>query len=84
MDPTLDQNQYLIKHTTSLVKSEIPKRLLFTLWFPAWDSRNYRSLLSNKDLFDLRKLSKKRKIEEVADASTQHISKFDPDMDLYQ
>ena len=84
LDPTLDQNQYLIKHTTSLVKSEIPKRLLFALWFPAWDSRNYRSLLSNKDLLDLRKLSKKRKIEEVADASTQHISKFDPDMDLYQ
>ncbi len=50
LDPALDQDRYLSQHVRSLVKREIPKRLLYTIWFPAWNSRNYRSLLSNGDV----------------------------------
>jgi hypothetical protein len=51
----------MMQRITSLVKKEIPKRLLFTIFFPAWKSRSYRSLLSNQDLMDVRKMSKKSK-----------------------
>ena len=58
LDPTLDQDRYLSQHVRSLVKREIPKRLLYTIWFPAWNSRNYRSLLSNGDVLAARKSPK--------------------------
>ena len=58
LDPTLDQDKYLSQHVRSLVKKEIPKRLLYTIWFPAWNSRNYRSLLSNGDVLAARKSPK--------------------------
>jgi ubiquinone biosynthesis protein len=58
LDPALDQDKYLLQRVTSLVKREIPKRLLFTIWFPAWDSHSYRSLLSNGDVLAARKISK--------------------------
>ena len=61
LDPKLDQDKYMMQRVVSLVKKEIPKRLLFTIFFPAWKSRSYRSLLSNQDLMDLRKMSKKSK-----------------------
>src|SRR5262245_33211779 len=32
LDPTLDQDNYLSQRVNSLVKREIPKRLLFTIW----------------------------------------------------
>jgi ubiquinone biosynthesis protein len=53
LDPTLKQDDYLEKRISGLVKRELPKRLLYTLWFPAWNSPGYRSLLSNEDIKDL-------------------------------
>jgi len=58
LDPALDQDKYLSQRVSSLVKREIPKRLLFTIWFPAWNSRSYRSLLSNGDVLASRKIPK--------------------------
>jgi ubiquinone biosynthesis protein len=55
LDPALDQDKYLSQRVRSLVKREIPKRLLCTIWFPAWNSRSYRSLLSNGDVLAARK-----------------------------
>ncbi len=52
LDPALNQDDYLERRVSGLVKKELPKRLLYTLWFPAWNSRRYRSLLSNGDLKD--------------------------------
>jgi ubiquinone biosynthesis protein len=52
LDPTLDQDKYLRQRVAGLVKKEFPKRILQTLWFPAWNSRSYRSMLSNQDVFD--------------------------------
>jgi len=60
LDPELDQDAYLMQQVTSLVKKEIPKRILFTVWFPAWNSHSYRSLLSNQDILDVRRLSKQK------------------------
>jgi ubiquinone biosynthesis protein len=58
LDPALDQDAYLLQRIASLVKKEIPKRLLFTIWFPAWNSHSYRSLLSNGDVLAARKIPK--------------------------
>jgi len=58
LDPAFDQDRYLSQHVRSLVKKEIPKRLLYTIWFPAWNSRDYRSLLSNGDVLAARKSPK--------------------------
>jgi len=52
LDPNLKQDDYLMERTASLVKKEIPKRLLFTVLFPAWNSHSYRSMLSNEDVKD--------------------------------
>ncbi|PYV36929.1 MAG: hypothetical protein DMG06_29425, partial [Acidobacteria bacterium] len=59
LDPTLKQDEYLEQRVRGLIKREFPKRLLNTVWFPAWNSRNYRSMLSNQDV--LVKLFKKSK-----------------------
>jgi ubiquinone biosynthesis protein len=56
LDPALDQDRYLAQRARSLVKKELPKRLLFTIWFPAWNSRSYQSLLSNGDVLAARKI----------------------------
>lgn len=58
LDPTLDQDKYMMQRVIGLAKREIPKRLLFTVVFPLWDSHSYRSLLSNKDVWDARKMSR--------------------------
>jgi len=52
LDPNLEQDKYLRQRVAGLVKKEFPKRMLYTLWFPAWNSRNYRSMLSNQDVID--------------------------------
>ena len=54
---TGQSDEYLQQRVRGLIKREFPKRLLNTFWFPAWNSRNYRSLLSNQDV--LVKLFKK-------------------------
>ncbi|HTI52272.1 MAG TPA: AarF/UbiB family protein, partial [Planctomycetaceae bacterium] len=58
LDPAFDQDKYLLQQVASLVRKEIPKRLLFTIWFPAWNSHSYRSLLSNGDVLAARRISK--------------------------
>jgi len=70
LDPNFDQGQYLTKRATSMVKSEIPKRLMNTVFFWGWNSHSYRSMLSNKDLMDLRKLPSKPKTQNSAPVAT--------------
>ena len=53
LDPNLKQDDYLMQRTAGLVKKELPKRLLFTILFPAWNSHSYRSMLSNEDIKDV-------------------------------
>jgi len=55
LDPKLNQDDYLMQRTANLVKKEMPKRLLFTVLFPAWNSHSYRSMLSNEDIKDFLK-----------------------------
>jgi len=50
LDPKLKQDEYLMKRANGLVWKEFHKHLLNTVWFPAWNSRNYRSMLSNGDI----------------------------------
>jgi ubiquinone biosynthesis protein len=58
LDPSLKQDELLEKQVTSLVKREMPKRLLCTVWFPCWNSRSYQSLLSNADVMAGRHMKK--------------------------
>ena len=53
LDPTLKQDDYLMKRAGSLVRRELPKRLLNTLWIPGWNSHSYGSMLSNEDVKDV-------------------------------
>jgi ubiquinone biosynthesis protein len=55
LDPSLKQDEYLEQRVTGLVKHELPKRFLYTVWFPAWNSHSYQSMLSNADVMALRK-----------------------------
>jgi ubiquinone biosynthesis protein len=52
LDPTFKQDDYVEKRISGLVWKELPKRLLYTLWFPGWNSHGYRSLVSNEDIKD--------------------------------
>jgi len=52
LDPSFKQDDYVEKRISGLVWKELPKRILYTLWFPAWNSRSYRSLVSNEDIKD--------------------------------
>jgi ubiquinone biosynthesis protein len=53
LDPALKQDDYLMKRAGSLVRRELPKRLLYTLWIPKWNSHSYGSMLSNEDVKDV-------------------------------
>ena len=53
LDPELDQDQYLMDRISGRVFKEMPKRLLYTLWFPAWNSHSYPTQLSNEDVKDV-------------------------------
>ena len=53
LDPELNQDSYLMARISGQVYKEMPKRLLYTLWFPAWNSHNYRTMLSNEDVKDV-------------------------------
>ena len=53
LDPELNQDNYLMARISGQVFKEMPKRLLYTLWFPAWNSHNYRTMLSNEDVKDV-------------------------------
>jgi ubiquinone biosynthesis protein len=53
LDPALKQDDYLMERAGSLVLKELPKRFLYTLWIPKWNSHSYRSMLSNEDVKDV-------------------------------
>ncbi len=53
LDPSFDQDNYMLDRATGLVWREFPKHLLNTVWFPAWNSHNYRSMISNEDIRDM-------------------------------
>ncbi|MCZ6878608.1 MAG: AarF/UbiB family protein [Acidobacteria bacterium] len=53
LDPQLDQDKYLMNRISRQVFKEMPKHLLYTVWFPAWNSHSYRSMLSNEDIKDM-------------------------------
>jgi ubiquinone biosynthesis protein len=76
LDPTLKQDDLLEQQVTALVKKEIPKRLLCTVWFPCWDSRGYTSLLSNGDVMDARRKPKKPKQSTAPPAKTVSVPKM--------
>ena len=48
LDPNLKQDDLITKQVTSLVKKEMPKRLVCVLF--CWNSHNYTSMLSNGDV----------------------------------
>jgi ubiquinone biosynthesis protein len=70
LDPTLNQDDLLQQQVTALVKKELPKRFLCTIWFPCWNSHGYQSLLSNADVMDARRISKKPKPSKAPPAKT--------------
>jgi predicted unusual protein kinase regulating ubiquinone biosynthesis (AarF/ABC1/UbiB family) len=53
LDPEFDQDKYVIGRIQGQVFKEVGPRLLRTVWFPAWNSHEYKSLLSNEDVKDV-------------------------------
>ncbi|MFQ5792819.1 MAG: AarF/UbiB family protein, partial [Acidobacteriota bacterium] len=53
LDPEIERDDYLMDRLSGQVYRELPKRLLRTVWFPAWNSHDYRSMLSNEDVKDI-------------------------------
>lgn len=53
LDPDFDQDDYVMGRIEGQVFREIGPRLLRTVWFPSWNSHEYRSLLSNEDVKDV-------------------------------
>jgi ubiquinone biosynthesis protein len=53
LDPSLEQDKYLMSRMSGQVYKELHLRLLRTIYFPAWNSHNYRSMLSNEDVKDV-------------------------------
>jgi ubiquinone biosynthesis protein len=53
LDPDFKQGAYLMGRVSGQVFKETPTRLLRTVYFPAWNSHNYRSMMSNEDVKDI-------------------------------
>ncbi len=53
LDPDFDQDDHVLDRIQGQVFRELGPRLLRTLWFPSWNSHEYRSLLSNEDVKDV-------------------------------
>jgi ubiquinone biosynthesis protein len=53
LDPGFEQDHYVMGRISGLVFRETGPRLLRTVWFPAWNSHDYRSLMSNEDVKDV-------------------------------
>ncbi len=53
LDPDFDTDEHLLGRVNGLVWREFPKHLLYLVWFPAWNSHSYRSMLSNEDIRDV-------------------------------
>jgi len=58
LDPRLKQDDLIQKQVTSMVKRELPKRIVCMIFCP--NSRNYTSMLSNNDVKVLRKNASKK------------------------
>jgi ubiquinone biosynthesis protein len=53
LDPEFRQDKHLMDRMSGQVMKELHVRLLRTVYFPAWNSHNYRSMLSNEDVKDV-------------------------------
>ncbi len=53
LDPDFKQGDYLMSRVSGQVFKETPTRLLRTVYFPAWNSHNYKSMMSNEDVKDV-------------------------------
>lgn len=53
LDPEFEQDKYLMSRMSGQVYKELHIRFLRTIYFPAWNSHNYRSMLSNEDVKDV-------------------------------
>jgi ubiquinone biosynthesis protein len=53
LDPGFEQDDYVMGRISGQVFREAGPRLLRTVWFPAWNSHEYRSLMSNEDVKDV-------------------------------
>ncbi len=53
LDPDLKHDECLMRRVSGQVFKELPKRLAYTLSVVGWNSRGYRSLLSNEDVKDI-------------------------------
>jgi ubiquinone biosynthesis protein len=74
LDPTLKQDDLVTKQATALVKHELfPKRLVCFVF--CYNSRNYTSMLSNKDVMAV---SHYKKPKEAKTAASQPVSTAKP------
>jgi ubiquinone biosynthesis protein len=53
LDSDFDQDDYVMDRIQGQVLRELGPRLLRTVWFPSWNSHDYRTLLSNEDVKDV-------------------------------
>ena len=53
LDPEFEQGKYLMDRVSGQVFRETHTRLLRALYFPAWNSHDYRSMMSNEDVKDI-------------------------------
>ncbi len=53
LDPEFQQDKHIMERMSGQVTKELHVRLLRTVYFPAWNSHNYRSMLSNEDVKDV-------------------------------
>lgn len=53
LDPEFKQDEYVMSRLSSQVTHELDVRLLRTVYFPAWNSHSYTSMMSNEDVKDI-------------------------------
>ena len=53
LDPEFEQDQYVMDRLGGQVTRELHTRLLRTVYFPAWNSHSYSSMMSNEDVKDI-------------------------------
>ncbi len=53
LDPEFKQDKHIMDRMSSQVMKELHVRFLKTVYFPAWNSHSYRSMLSNEDVKDV-------------------------------
>jgi hypothetical protein len=53
LDPSFEQDDYVMSRVSGQVTRELGTRLLRTIYFPAWNSHDYKSMMSNEDVKDV-------------------------------